>query len=103
MPFPRPDSDTPFRILVLGDFGAHVASGHPVSIDRDNFDQVMSRFDVQLDLPGAGVLRFKELEDFHPDRLYQSLDLFRDLRSLRRDVQDPDKSRKIIADLQIRK
>ena len=54
-------------------------------VDRDNVDQVMKRLDVRLELPGVGVLRFQELEDFHPDRLFQSLDLFRGMRDLSQD------------------
>jgi type VI secretion system protein ImpC len=91
MPFSRPDSDTPFRILVLGNFGAAAAaSPRPVLVDRDNVDQVMKRLDVRLELPGAGLLRFRELEDFHPDRLFQSLDLFRGMRDLRANVANPE-------------
>jgi type VI secretion system protein ImpC len=99
MSYPRPDADTPFRILVLGDFGARASSGRPIAIDRDNFDQVMSRLDIQAELPGAGALRFKQLDDFHPDRLFQSIDIFRDLRALRSDIQNPDKSRQVVSEL----
>jgi type VI secretion system protein ImpC len=78
-----------FRILVLGDFGATVPSARPVLVDRDNLEHIMKRLDVRLELPGAGTLRFSELDDFHPDRLYQSLDLFKDLREMRANVEDP--------------
>jgi len=90
MPFSRPASDTAFRILVLGDFGATAASSRPVLVDRDNVDQVMKRLDVRLELPGAGLLRFQEVEDFHPDHLFQSLDLFGGMRDLRADVANPE-------------
>src|SRR5258708_4637487 len=95
----RPDSDTPFRILVLGDFGATAAAARPVFIDRDNFDQVMGRLNVGLELPGAGELRFKELDDFHPDRLFESLELFHGLRELRARVEDPETFRKTASEL----
>src|SRR5258708_2608938 len=95
----RPDSDTPFRILVLGDFGATAASARPVFIDRDNFDQVMGRLNVGLELPGAGALRFKELDDFHPDHLFESLELFHGLRELRARVEDPETFRKTASEL----
>src|ERR1700682_4020174 len=90
MPFSRPASETEFRILVLGDFGATASSARPVLVDRDNVDQVMKRLDVRLELPGAGLLRFQELEDFHPDHLFQSLDLFRGIRDLRANVANPE-------------
>lgn len=95
----RPDSDTQFRILVVGDFGAAAASARPTFIDRDNFIQVMQRQDVRLELPEAGVLRFKDLDDFHPDHLFQSLDLFRGLRDLRAQVANPETFPETAADL----
>ncbi|MGA2595974.1 MAG: type VI secretion system contractile sheath large subunit [Bryobacteraceae bacterium] len=79
-----------FRILVLGDFGAAAAPARLVLVDRDNLEQVMKRLDVRLELPGAGTLRFNELDDFHPDRLYQSLDLFKGLREMRAYAEDPE-------------
>jgi type VI secretion system protein ImpC len=68
------DSEGPARYLVLGDFGGR-SGASPIPVDRDNLDEVLARFEVKL----AGA-PFRELEDFHPDRLYQRLDLFRDLR-----------------------
>ncbi len=82
------DAMASFRILVLGDFGATAAPARAVLVDRDNLEQVMKRLDVRLELPGAGTLRFRELDDFHPDRLYQSLDLFKGLREMRANVDD---------------
>jgi type VI secretion system protein ImpC len=61
------------RYLVLGDFGGNPA-GSPV-VDRDNLDQVFASQDVKL----AGA-QLREIEDFHPDRLYLRFDLFSDLR-----------------------
>jgi type VI secretion system protein ImpC len=66
-------SETQTRYLVMGDFGA--PSGQPIAVDRDNLDQVLGR--QKVDLAGSLV---RELEDFHPDRLYQRLEAFRDLR-----------------------
>lgn len=62
---------TAANYLVLGDFGGRATE--PAGIDVDNFNDVLSRFDVSL----AGM-RFRELEDFHPDRLFQRLDIFHD-------------------------
>ncbi len=87
----RPDPETPFRIAVLGDFSGRgsrgiVESGQAMArrrrwlIDRDNLDEVMERLEVELDLPVAGKVRFRELEDFHPDRLYTELEMFQKLR-----------------------
>ena len=46
-----------------------------VEVDRDNFDDVMERMGAQLE-----TIRFKELDDFHPDRLYQKLRIFQGLK-----------------------
>src|SRR5580658_2040599 len=77
----EPLSDTPFRILVLGDFSGRANRGEPPPsrlrpylIDRDNFDEVLARMRPELELgaPGRGlVLRFRELDDFHPDAIYR--------------------------------
>src|SRR5271155_4425638 len=58
----------PARYLVLGDFGGRAAE--PLAVDRDNLDAVMSILHVD-----AGGMRLHGVEDFHPDRLYQRLDM----------------------------
>ena len=63
--------DEPAHYLILGDFGGRATE--PLAIDRDNFDAVMAK--LQVNLAGAP---FRELEDFHPDRLYRNLNLFRE-------------------------
>ncbi|MBL0156114.1 MAG: type VI secretion system contractile sheath large subunit [Bryobacterales bacterium] len=74
----EPDEETPFRILILGNFGGQARPRKPVDIDRDNFDDVMAAMDVRLDLGRGAALQFRELEDFHPDRIHASLPLFRE-------------------------
>lgn len=99
-------ADTPFRIAILGDFsGSHVhqvdvckplAQRKLIAIDRDNFDEVLAGFNLQLQLslqdqPGSQLnLDFHELDDFHPDSMYQKLDIFSRLRSLRKRLQKND-------------
>ena len=74
----------PFRILIAGDFSGRAwrndapGSFRPHLVDRDNFDEVLAAMDVTLDLDGI-PLSFAELEDFHPDRLYREIPLFRKL------------------------
>lgn len=58
----------PARYLVLGDFGGRAAE--PLAVDRDNLDAVMSLLQVS-----AGSMRMRDLDDFHPDRLYQRFDM----------------------------
>jgi len=83
------DSDTPFRILILGDFSgranrglkAGLAGQRPVLVDLDNFEEVMEGMQTSLRLPGA-QLRFRELDDFHPDHIYRRAEIFRKLADL---------------------
>lgn len=89
--------DPPFHILFFGDFSgrqsrpdAGAPKRRPVFVDRDNFDGVIERLGTGLALDiggdGGGIveLRFKELEDFHPDRIYRQVPLFADLRDVRK-------------------
>src|SRR5262245_47979930 len=85
---PRDDSE-PMRLLVMGDFtGKEVAARAPLEsrrvqrIDVDNFDDVMRRLAPRIDTP-AGEIVFQQLDDFHPDRLFARLDVFKSLREAR--------------------
>jgi len=98
------EPDAPFHIAVLGDFsgrenrGALDAKLHgrkPFLIDRDNFDEVLAQLTPELHLPLGGAdgplvpLRFRELEDFHPDRIFEGLKIFQVLRETREQLHDP--------------
>ena len=102
-PVERPDSETPFRIAILGDFSgrenravldAKLQGRKPVLVDRDNFENVMARLAPELHLPLGGPggpripVRFRELDDFHPDHLYESLKIFQALRDTRDRLND---------------
>jgi type VI secretion system protein ImpC len=70
------DEPEPVDYLVIGDFGSAPKNpGAALLIDRDNFDEVLAKFG--LNLSGAD---FRQLEDYHPDRLYERLDWFREFR-----------------------
>lgn len=89
---PRQEEDTPFRILVAGNFsGGASRIRKPVLIDRDNFEQVLALYGPELRLEFAKApipIRFRELDDFHPDVLYDRLPPFRALRDLRKQLED---------------
>jgi type VI secretion system protein ImpC len=78
------DPDRPFRILLAGDFSGRSwrdkppGAFTPQRIDRDNFDDVLASMKIDLNLHGMH-LSFREFEDFHPDRIYQSVPIFQDL------------------------
>jgi type VI secretion system protein ImpC len=79
-------SDRPFRIALVGNFSGRRAPSAPILVDPDNFEEVMERLDVTVELP-AGVVRFRELDDFHPDHLYRQLALFQSLEDARQEIE----------------
>lgn len=98
----KPQPETLFRILLVGDFSGRTSRGEgnparlrPVAIDRDNINAVLERLQVEIALPLAGkkqgpvTIGFAEMDDFHPDRIYQRLDIFAELRDMREALDDP--------------
>jgi type VI secretion system protein ImpC len=97
------EPETPFRVLVLGDFSGRanrglvetrVGSRRAIRIDRDSFDAVFEKLRPELIFPLAGsqspalAVHFRELDDFHPDRLLERVDVFQALRGLRERLND---------------
>ncbi len=96
---PSPNLGKTLRIAVLGDFSARansqtlevgpaLAARKPQVIDVDNFESVLRRIAPQLRLPvaadgGAVDVKFESLDDFHPDQLYNQVELFSELSGLR--------------------
>jgi len=79
----------PLRLLVVGDFSARpAAERRPLAdrpthrVDVDNLDAVIARLAPRLET-AAGSVDFTQLDDFHPDALYQRLPLFDALRQER--------------------
>ena len=112
----RPAQDDPLRILVIGDFSARANRGvlefgdalaqRPVlPVDVDNLESRLFAFQPQLQLPlGAaaeGMMRVavRQLDDFHPDSLYQNVEMFQRLRSLRQRLADPTSFAEAAAEL----
>ena len=100
-----PDQETPFCIAILGDFsgresrgileiGSALANRPAVLIDRDNFEEVLTKFHPEIKLPAGGEsgslgLKFYELDDFHPDRIVERAGMFHRLREARIRLNDP--------------
>jgi predicted component of type VI protein secretion system len=61
-------AEEPARYLVLGDFGGRRTD--LLSVDRDNCSDVLTILHVT-----AGGMPIRELEDFHPDRLFQRFEM----------------------------
>src|ERR1019366_2200998 len=91
-----------------GDFGGRANRRAPrsvreaVEITPDNFEEVMARLGTALELTAGEApveLRFRELDDFHPDHLYASLPLFQTLRQTRAELANPATFRAMAARL----
>jgi type VI secretion system protein ImpC len=98
--------EMPFRLLFIGDWSgrasrtdsleADLRGRKPLVIDRDNYEEVMRRLKVELalDLESDGrdvlQLRFTELDDFHPDRIFHQVPLFASLRDTRKRLMNSD-------------
>ncbi|MEJ7615873.1 MAG: type VI secretion system contractile sheath small subunit [Pyrinomonadaceae bacterium] len=103
--------DPPFRIAVLGNFSGRapdqatassqeLARRRFVRLDQDNFDALMAKMNVSLSLQLSGAkddpplkLSFAALDDFHPDRIFERVELFAKLKDTRKDLQQPQNSR----------
>lgn len=115
-PVAAPHPDTPFRILILGDWSGRarqdaappsvpLAQRRPRLVDRDNLDEVLAvmRTGADLSLAGAGRphlrVGFATLDDFHPDRLVERLEVFRVLRERRGQLEEPSTFAAAAADI----
>lgn len=97
------EDELPFHILFLGDWSGRESRSlttapdlRPIEIDRDNFGDVIKRLDTGLELKfqdGGETtlsLSFSDLDDFHPDQIFQNLPLFADLRNIRQRLTKAD-------------
>lgn len=98
--------ESPFYILLPGDWSGrenrlpsvseNSLNLSPLEIDRDNFEDIMKKLDIRLDLnlelEGKSDLsiRFTSLDDFHPDHIFKQSSLFSDLRDLRQRLSKPE-------------
>src|SRR5688500_12027469 len=89
--------EVPFRILMLGNWSGggqdrELEDRRPIEIDRDNFDEVVDRLGVRLEIsePDPISLQFRRLDDFQPDEIFRQVPLFSELRDLRGRLKDPD-------------
>jgi type VI secretion system ImpB/VipA family protein len=104
------------RLAVLGDFSGRAAAGKletgdqlaarkPIVVDVDNFDAVLKRMNIKLTLPlgeaGGGVeIPLGSLDDFHPDQLYDNVELFTELSGLRQRLKTKSTFAKAAAEVQ---
>jgi type VI secretion system protein ImpC len=100
LPAPQWSGKRPFRIAVLGDFGAGACRGRldtgaalakrkPLKVEFDTLEDAMGRLQLSLTLPlgadGAPVeIELGDLDAFHPDTIYGNVSLFSQLSALRK-------------------
>jgi type VI secretion system protein ImpB len=92
--------ELPNKLLVLSDFTLHqderqLEDRAPISVDKDNFDDVLKGQNLNLDLsvdnklnedPGAKIpvhLQFSSLKDFEPDSVANAVPEVADLLQVR--------------------
>ncbi|KPJ92825.1 MAG: hypothetical protein AMJ53_08625 [Gammaproteobacteria bacterium SG8_11] len=94
----RRSQTSPMQILLMGDFGGENAStGFAIHrLDIDNFDTLFMKLAPRLELVVGTestqviAIEFKSIEDFHPDRLFDRLAIFQQLRELRTQLHNPE-------------
>ncbi len=100
----KEETELPFKILVLGDFtmaqdGRAVEDREPISVDKDNFNDVLKGQNVKIDLSVADKLSgeadaqlavsldFKSMADFTPDVVAQKVPELKKLLDLRESLK----------------
>jgi type VI secretion system protein ImpC len=64
-------------------------------VDRDNLDELIGKLGVEVRLPLYGpdnppvVIRFSGLDDFHPNSLFERLEIFKSVSQTRKKLLDP--------------
>ena len=110
---PQRVETSPFVMMVLGEFGGNAGNGAnndpawlmqvPIrNVDIDNIDQLWAVFEprLEIDIESAMVeLTPTDLDDFHPDHLFNTLPLFGELRKLRKRLLDPATSAEALAEV----
>lgn len=101
----------PCHILVLADFSGRDHRGineagnleqrKIYELTRDNFDDIFVRMGVTLDLSIADKpMQFLEMDDLHPDFIYERVDMFRQFRALKRKLKNRDTFETAAAEIQ---
>lgn len=109
-------SGAPFRIAILGDFsgranrgaveaGADLARRKPMKLDVDTIDGVIGKFKTALALQvgpqgGAVEIELTEIDDLHPDQLFDKLEIFSELADLRKRLDNGKTFKAAAKDLQ---
>lgn len=96
----KEEVELPLKLLLIGDYtmredGRALDERKPVNIDKDNFNEVMSKHDLSLDINTANrlsneeneelavSLKFSELKDFTPEAVVRQVPELNKLLELR--------------------
>ena len=96
----REEVELPLKLLLIGDYtmredGRALDERKPVNIDKDNFNEVMRKHDLSLDINTANrlsseeneelavSLKFSELKDFSPEAVVRQVPELNKLLELR--------------------
>lgn len=97
-----PATGAKFRLALLGDFsgranaglvetGEALAKRKPIKADVDNLDDIIARMKITLTLALDGEdavvsVPINSMDDFHPDQIVDNVELFEQLRGVRRNL-----------------
>lgn len=91
--------EPPFHILALGNWSCDaekrsLSDRRTIEIDRDNVDEIIERLGTRAVLDfddGSSIeLEFNSLDDFHPDQIFRRVEMFDQLRGLRKKLNNAD-------------
>jgi type VI secretion system protein ImpC len=95
------DTGETFQLLVIGDFSGRSEPSTALRFaDRDEIDSLMAGIRPSIEHPVFGRIEFKELEDFHPDRLLKNVKLLGELLNRRNELKSPRTFRESAAQMQ---
>ncbi|MEY4589792.1 MAG: hypothetical protein RL497_1868 [Pseudomonadota bacterium] len=87
-----------FSVVILGDFSGRASRAitspnfRLTPVDRDNFFELFSAFDIQLKLPfDTQPIKFNDFDQLHPDYLLEELAIFARFRQWQRAILKPER------------
>lgn len=90
----RREPGLPLRILIFSDLSGSTARGplrdrKPIPVGVDTLDTRFAALNPSARLSDEVVLSFESLDDLHPDRIFQTAEIFRSFRELRARLSNP--------------
>lgn len=99
----------PLKVMIAADFsgraqtaqdGAAALKSKLIRIDKDNFDQVFSKFGIKLYFPGIeDRVEFSEFDQLNAEHLYENLAVFEHFRRYIRNLRKPERFMSVVEEL----